>query len=433
MRCTVITVGVFVVLAALVPARRADAQHCLPFTTQTVVPIPRALRLKTTCGNGRIDTYAKSCERTRGGGCGRDIAERTTCLKLPERCDGRALDGQTCVSAGYAGGALRCASTCDDFSYDRCTMCKPGTSCKERLVRADECTDLRLFAHGSVVRAYWTNARELRMADVDPSGALVREQTLAKIVSTRLVPVQVGTSTMTIIGPPNKPVLLVIDGSGKRSQITLPGEAGMVFLPIIPVEGKPLGLIVVGTPFQSPHVLLVDERGASRPLVELYAQNAHRRVAVVPLAAGKHRVRWSTFDDELTAEAGDFLMVMNDGPWLSVIRNGIATNPFPKGPAAATSSTPVPEVTLDGKVIVAFGWAEDVAFGKQYPRVPPGSQALARVFGEHAYTASHIEVARTATHEVQASCVRPPGNPEHQDFVTHPRHTLAVSVRELTP
>jgi hypothetical protein len=417
-------------------AGRADAQ-CDPYSQQTEVPVPKPLRLKTTCGNGRIDDYATRCQRTTSGGCGHPATEATSCPKQPEMCDRTALGGQTCASQGYANGVLRCASTCDDFVYDRCTLCMPGTSCKERRVRASDFEDLQLFAQGSTVRAYWTDATQLRMADVDQRGALVRQKSIAKIESTRLVPVQIGASAMVITGPLEHPVLSIVSGNGTLSRVPLPGQAGMVFLAIVPIEGKPLGLIVVGTPFQSPHVLTVDEQGASQPMGALYASNPHRRAAVVPLSPGKHRVRWSTFEDELTAQPGDFLMVMHDGrSWLSVVRNGIATNPFPKGPRPAAgppTALDPPEVSLDGTVIMSFGRLEDLALGQKHAVAQRSNTGLPRVFGDHAYDASNVSVARTSTLEVQAARVRPPGNPDLYDYDKLPDQTLVISVRKLTP
>lgn len=56
-------------------------------------------------------------------------------------------------------------------------------------MRGDDYEDLTLFAQGSTVRAYWTDRKELRMAEVDKRGAFVHQTSIAKIESVRMVPV----------------------------------------------------------------------------------------------------------------------------------------------------------------------------------------------------------------------------------------------------
>jgi hypothetical protein len=416
-------------LLLLAPAR-ADAQ-CDPYSSETPVAIPAALRLKKTCGNGRIDEYATSCTRVTSGGCGLTPKSTQSCLKTREICDGKSLDGQTCKTNGYAAGTLRCTAGCDDFRYDACKICPPGTTCSERLVRESQFEDLTLFAQGTDVRAYWTNGKALVTAGIDKKGALGREKTVAKVASLRLVPVQVGDSALALTGPMEHPALTIVDAKGAITNVALPGQSGMLHLPIVPVEGARLALVVVGMPFQSPHVLLVDERGAPTQLTSLYAQNVHRRIAAMPIAAGTHRVRWATFDDQLVAEPGDFLMVMFDGhPWLSIVRNGVATNPWPKGPKSLGSQAiESAEVVLDGKLVMSFGQLEDVALGAKHPLLRPSNAGLTRVFGDIAYDSSAVAVARTSAVEVQVVRVRPPGSPERFEYGKGPRHILAISVR----
>ena len=435
--CRFVIITVAVLALSVLAATNQAVADCDPYSTHKELPIPKALRLASTCGNSRIDEYATSCQATTFGGCGLQSKTTNSCSKRDEVCDGKALAGQTCATSGYAKGTLRCASSCGDFVYDRCTLCVPGSTCRERSVRPADYEDLTLFAQGSTVRAYWTDGKQLRMADVDKHGALVRQKAIAKIESLRLVPVQIGASAMTVIGPNEHPVLSIVNATGTVSKVALPGQTGMLFLPILAVEGSPLGVIVIGNPYESPKVLLVDETGATKPMTALYASNAHRRIAAVPLSAGTHRVRWGTFDDALTAEAGDFLMVMYDGhPWLSVVRNGIALNPFPKGPAAAAKATPgveSPDVSLDGTTIMSFGFVEDVALGAKHARPQQPNAGLTRMFGDLAYDANHVAVARTSAIEVQASRVRPPGDPARYDYDKGPGHTLVIAVRSLIP
>lgn len=57
------------------------------------------------------------------------------------------------------------------------------------------------------------------------------------------------------------------------------------------------------------------------------------------------------------------------------------------------------------------------------------------MFGDIAYDVNRVVVARTSTIEVQASRVRPPGDPGRYDYdnAKGPRHTLVISVRSLIP
>lgn len=414
--------------------RLASAQ-CDPYSRDTEIPVPRALRLSSTCGNGRVDAYATSCEQKVSGGCGAPRSTTRSCVKTKETCDGRALDGQSCATLGYATGKLRCAATCDDFVYDGCAVCRAGTSCQERRVRASDYEDLTVFAQGSTVRAYWTNSRELRMADITATGALARQTTIAKVEATRLVPVQVGDSTLVVTGPRDHPVLSIVPANGTIAQTPLPGHIGPMFLPVVPVEGRPLAVVITEAQVGGPNVRVVDERGAPQPITALYAQNVHRRLAIVPLAPGKHRVRWATFEDELTAKPGDALIVMFDQhPWLSIVRGGVAANPFPDGPRPAPGATTEShDVGLDGTVILSFGGLEDVALGSKRPLLRPSSAGLTHVFGEIAYDGNRVSVARTSTVEVQAVRVRAPGDASRYDFDKRPDESLAISVRSLAP
>ena len=410
---------------------RADAQ-CDPYSQETPIPVPRALRLTSTCGNGRVDTYATSCVKRSSGGCGLRNSTTTSCVKTTETCDGRALDGQTCATIGYAKGKLRCAATCDDFVYDGCTVCRPGTSCQERRVRANDFEDLTLFAQGTNVRAYWSDTRALHMAAVTATGALDRTTTIAKLELTRLVPVQVGDSALIVTGPQDGPRLSIVSANGTLTQTPLPGRIGMMFLPVVPVEGRPLAVVITEMASGGPNVLVVDERGAPQPITPIYAQNAHRRLAIVPLSTGKHRLRWATFEDELTTMPGDALMVMFDGhPWLSIVRNGIAENPFPRGPRPVSGATAESrDVGLDGTVIMSFGGLEDIALGTKHAIQRVTNDGLTHVFGDIAYDANRIVVARTSTMEVQAVRVHAPGD---YDYDKRPDENLAISVRALVP
>jgi hypothetical protein len=64
-----------------------------------------------------FDAQGIACGSRPGGGggavCGNNIKE------TGETCDGTDLDGQTCVSQGYASGTLACNSGCGSFNTSR--------------------------------------------------------------------------------------------------------------------------------------------------------------------------------------------------------------------------------------------------------------------------------------------------------------------------
>jgi len=59
--------------------------------------------------------------------CGNGLVEGT------EVCDGSNLNGQTCVSRGYAGGTLSCNSTCTGFVTTGCSNSTGETICNDGL------------------------------------------------------------------------------------------------------------------------------------------------------------------------------------------------------------------------------------------------------------------------------------------------------------
>ncbi|MEO8554635.1 MAG: hypothetical protein ABI678_31880, partial [Kofleriaceae bacterium] len=363
----------FGLLLALVSGGRAHAQ-CDPYSQERELEIPKQLRLASTCGNGRIDTYAVSCTLHTSGGCGLPDQSSTVCAKTVETCDGRALGANTCQTLGYVGGKLRCAASCLDYVVDACTLCPAGGGCRERRISAADFADLRLFAQGEAVRAYWTDRRSLKSAEVDAKGDLGRVEVVAPIQTQRLIPVQVGASAMTLTGDVDHPELTIVKANGDLERRKLAGRTGVqMFMPIVPA-GK-LAVVVVADLFQTPVVTIVDESGAEQASRPLYAYNDRRAIVIDKLAPGKHHARWSKFEDDFTAQPGDMLIVLYDMPqvWLGVLRKGTAVWPFAPTPKAAAGAPPgfeLPDVTLDGRVIMTFNYAEQVVFGQHRSIIP---------------------------------------------------------------
>lgn len=410
---------VALVAAALIVAPSpAAAQPCDPYSSSSEAPIPRALRLRTTCGNGRLDTYATACELRVSGGCGLPTHRSTSCTKTREICDGRALGGQTCQALGYAGGALRCAATCDRLDVARCTLCLAPGACRERTVSWDAYQDVTLVAQGRTIRAFWYDARAFQVADIDDQGALGPPTVLAPMGSFRLVPMRVGTSALTIVGAMDQPQLSVVPATGAPRLVPLPGKVGTLFLPLLPVPGKALALAILGEPYDA-KLVLVDPVGKLHPLAPVYGQNVYRRAALVPIAPGKHVVRFETYEVDVVTQPGDLLWLMHDYKTLVMLARGGAAAPL--GNAVRTvPNSGTTEVAVDGKVIASFGPTEDVIGRKRYPLVTK-PQPTRKLLAPHAYE-GEVSIARTATREVHAARVR------QGDAVENAPSTLAIAV-----
>ncbi|NVB77857.1 MAG: hypothetical protein HOV81_05625 [Kofleriaceae bacterium] len=404
----------FVFLA--VASTRADAQ-CDPYTQEQKIKIPPALQLATTCGNGRIDTYATECVQRVSGGCGYPTQTSKECVKTQEVCDGRAFGDNTCKAFGFVGGSLRCASSCQVVDYSQCTVCAAAKGCRERAVRWNQFEDITLLAQGEAVRAFWYDATHYYVADIDKRGALGKSRELAVMGSTRLIPTLVGTSAITMVGTEDNLQLSVVPAKGAPSLVPVPGRMITFFMPIIPTSTPDLALAITGDLVDGT-ILLVDPTGKSRPLTAVYGQNAYRRAALIPIDPGKHTLRWATVEVDVTAQKGDFLFVMYDYTTNAVVvRNGRAVRY--DGPAR-TLTTESKDVLLDGKQVASFGPSEDVIGTVKHARaaaIAPTAQVLAPLV----YERKLVSIARTSKLEVQAARV-----PRSDD--SEADHTLAIAV-----
>ena len=68
--------------------------------------------LVAACGGKPITTTNNN--NTNGGDCGNGL------LDPGELCDATNLDGEDCVSQGFAGGTLGCLVDCSDFDTSGC-------------------------------------------------------------------------------------------------------------------------------------------------------------------------------------------------------------------------------------------------------------------------------------------------------------------------
>lgn len=401
---------------------RADAD-CDPYTQEAKIKIPRELRLATTCGNGRIDTYATVCVRRVFGGCGLPTKSSEECTKTEEACDGRALGGNTCKAFGYAGGSLRCTSSCRRVDHSHCTVCPASGVCHERAVRVSEFDDITLLAQGNAIRAFWYDAKHYFVADVDERGKLGKPRELAASGPVRLIPVQVGASALTIVGTENNLKMSVVPATGAPSLVGLPGRSVTLFMPILPTSKPDLALAIVGGPYDG-NIVLVDAAGQSRPLTAVYAQNTYRRAALIAIAPGKHTIRWSKVEVDVTTQQDDFLLMTYDYTTsVSVVRKGRAMSY--DSAVRTLSDAESNEVLVDGKRVASFGPSEDVIGTDKYPRTaatPPTAELLAPLV----YERKLVSVARTSKVEVHAARVSRSVD-ENADY------TLAIAVRSLAP
>ncbi|HEU0036206.1 MAG TPA: hypothetical protein VFQ53_36585 [Kofleriaceae bacterium] len=408
-------------VAVALPAR-AHAQPCDPYSSEVEIPIPPALQLRKTCGNGHIDSYATSCVKYESGGCGHPTRSSQRCTKTQEVCDGKAFGESSCKAFGFAGGTLRCASTCDRVELDRCAACLSPATCHEQVVGALDFQDITVIAQGPTIRAFWYDDQQYYVADVDAKGNLGARRTLAAMGSFRLVPMQIGTSALTIVGPMETPQLSVVPAKGAATLVPLPGRSGTLFLPLLPVVGKDLGLAIVGEPYEA-KILLVDPAGKSQPLTAVYAQNAYRRSALVPLAPGKHVIRWSKYEADVVTEKGDVLWLMFDYRLFAyVVHNGSVVQLTAPRELAGPEQ---PTVAIDGASVASFGTTEDVIGGVKHA-LPTKTPAV-KLLAPRAYDGG-VSIARTATREVHAAHIA------HGDADPDTaRATLAIAVRALAP
>ena len=417
--------SLLVVLALAFAAHPAVAQPCDPVSGDEPAPVPLALRLTTTCGNGKIDTYASSCVDHVTGGCGLPMSHSLSCQKGPETCDGNALGGQTCSTLGYARGTLRCTATCARFALEGCSLCPAPATCRETTFTGPEFVDITLLAQGPRIRAFWSNDEHYFVADVDAKGGFSTPRRLDDVGALRVIPVLVGSSAMTIVGDAERPQLSIVEQSGRAKQVALPGQNGDVFMPIVPIERQPLALVITGQ-FYVAHVQLMDARGVARPLVPTYGHNTYRRVALVAIAPGKHRVRFGNVEGDLTAERGDLLLVSYDTTTLvEIVRRGAVTSTWIGESRTLPDASPV--VVVDGATVVAFGELEDVVAGVKHARsqAPPPTH----LFGDHAYD-SEVAIARTSQMEIQAARVAL-DEPDDKRDPAKDRGVLVVGVRAL--
>src|SRR5690242_6311129 len=96
--------AIMMIAAASLAAGTSDgAAQCDPTCGSSPAPVPP--RLARHCGDGRIGTYAESCERTQCGGCGHAETTSFDCEEREELCDGHAVRA-TCTELSFAGGTM---------------------------------------------------------------------------------------------------------------------------------------------------------------------------------------------------------------------------------------------------------------------------------------------------------------------------------------
>lgn len=133
MRALLAGLGLAVALATPSAARaQAHRQGCDPYSYHRRASPPPGTRAPR-CGDGRVSTGRGDCYQICSGGCGTEGCGPVQCRTVTETCDGRDLAGQTCRSQGWAGGRLRCASSCRAFDASACRVCRAarGGRCEE--------------------------------------------------------------------------------------------------------------------------------------------------------------------------------------------------------------------------------------------------------------------------------------------------------------
>jgi hypothetical protein len=138
------------------------------------------------CGNGTLD----SCEICFSSDDGPIMCETQT-----ESCEGDNLGGGSCVSQGFAGGALSCDMTCR-FDARDCDSCasRPDLVCQRPRVDAVESFRFALASDGTTLAAVWDTLDDvLHVATWDSELSLVGEQPCAAVE--RVAAIALGPTT----------------------------------------------------------------------------------------------------------------------------------------------------------------------------------------------------------------------------------------------
>jgi hypothetical protein len=413
----------------LILARPALAeQPCDPYSGEEPQPIPPALRLANTCGNGRIDTYATACTMHVSGGCGHKERRDVGCDQATETCDGRDVRGQTCRDLGFAGGTLGCKAGCGELETSGCTLCAAGARCAELPRQTLNTDQLMVVARGAAVRAFWVvGGRALMTATVDARAQLGVPTAIGRYENPVIATViGRGDAWLVVIGERTHPALAVVHADGKVTTTPLPGEYASIAWPILPIPGGDTSAVLVGTLNNYPAIVVTDARGTVSPAAApLYAANLYNRLALVPLRAGRHAVRWGGWQGEVVAQAGDALALMfqpevGSEPillvdvWRGGKLSGVAWTPSP-----ALAPGPSVTVAVDGAPVASFGKIRDVIDGKPHPVTPlvmpaPTAHPLLPLAYEPTglTDAPRLTVAETPDFDVHAFVLDPPTETE---------------------
>ena len=433
------------VLGVMTLAGPASASPpCDPFSVDQPQPIPMALRLANTCGNGKIDTYATACTLRIAGGCGQKETRASSCEQQTETCDGNAVGGQTCRGLGFAGGKLRCTRGCLELDTSGCTLCEAGAVCTELSRRTANYRDLIVVARGEVVRAFWVVAdQDLMTATIDAHARLGVPTRVGTYQSSIIATATgLGPSWMEVIGEPTRPALAVIHGDGEISTTPLSGSYPSIAWPILPLPEGDTAAVLVGALNNYPALAVTDAAGKVTPATApLYAANLFYRVALVPLTAGRHVIRQQHGQAAFVFEEGDALALLLK-PEVGV-PSTLLINLWRGGTMTGLAWTPTTEVVtpstvdLDGRRLATFSATQDVIDGKIYPVAPmvmpePGAHPLLPIaYQATGFTiAPRLSVAQTPAFDVHAYLLELPAGP---DDVVRSRAAIGVVPHARAP
>jgi hypothetical protein len=300
-------------------AAGAPGHQCDPYTRQT--QIAPTTPLAKTCGNGRVDDFTRSCVQLTHGGCGRDDTTEVRCEPGRETCDGKALDGATCVSLRFGGGTLGCKPSCEGFDMSRCSLCA-GPGCRELAVTGALAPTggFRLIARGNVVRAFWSatvqDAPHDVTATVGDNGRLIDAPIDLGMIETQDI-VALSKVWVTATDDGHDTVVKVISDRGVATVKTgIPSPSGKLY--VLPVSGVDAALVIAGDiPWNAFDVRMIDGTGKLVPLPDktIYARGTADRVALVPIPATPTKVGVGTKQMAIEPRAGDRVLAwMHDSP-----------------------------------------------------------------------------------------------------------------------
>ncbi|HEX7505542.1 MAG TPA: hypothetical protein VF550_02140 [Polyangia bacterium] len=202
-------------------------------------PPPASACAANLCGNGQVDTCTTNINPCDHGTC--------PPLTATEECDGTQLQGQTCIAAGFAGGALRCTNTCH-LDWSGCEVCAvdpriAGCAAVDGTNLPSSGLALAVASNGTKVAMVWPtlssgSVTRLRLGLVNDDLSITAGDCLAEGV-VNPAPVLAPSPTGWLLAYQHAPG----DGTYWVQLVAFDAAGQMVSMPAASIAGAPTGLV----------------------------------------------------------------------------------------------------------------------------------------------------------------------------------------------